>query len=149
MATIDNLDVNVNYLYAIRTRMIEDINAEMGVNRDSTIPPQTAVVNLTPRLTDIDILLGIVPLFTPWAYFMPPKNFRLQRRSAFAFSRVAPSFGSLQQQAEDEAKLAAIECGSTEEEVEKAAIGSCLKQIDKINGWIGFIIGRVGQFLQG
>lgn len=149
MATIDKLDMSVYNLYAIRTKMIEQINQQIGIDRDSTIPPQTSVVNLYPRLTEIDILLGIVPLFTPWAYFYPPKNFRYQRRSPFAFSRVAPTLGTMQEQAEDEAKIAAIVCRSPEEEGEKAAILGCLKQIDKINGWIGFIVGRVGQFLQG
>jgi len=149
MATIDKLDMSVYNLYAIRTKMIEQINESIGIDKDSTIPPQTTMVNMWPRLTEIDILLGIVPLFTPWAYFYPPKNFRYQRRSPFAFSRVAPSLGSLKEQAEDEAHLAAIPCSSTEEEEEKAHIAGCLKQIDKINGWIGFIVGRVGQFLQG
>jgi len=149
MATIDKLDMSVYNLYAIRTKMIEQINQQIGIDRDGTIPPQTSVVNLWPRLTEIDILLGIVPLFTPWAYFYPPKNFRYQRRSPFAFSRVAPTLGSQKEQAEDEAKIEAIVCSSPEEEGEKSAILGCLRQIDKINGWIGFIVGRVGQFLQG
>lgn len=149
MATIDKLDMSVYNLYAIRTKMIEQINQQIGIDKDSTIPPQTTMVNLYPRLTEIDILLGIVPLFTPWAYFYPPKNFRFQRRSPFAFSRVAPTLGTLKEQAEDEAILSSIPCHSPEEEEEKAYIASCLKQIDKINGWIGFIVGRVGQFLQG
>lgn len=149
MATIDKLDMSVYNLYAVRTKMIEQINQQMQLDKAGSIPPQTLVQDLYPKLTELDILLGIVPLFTPWAYFYPPKNFRYQRRSPFAFFRVAPSLGSLKEQAEEEAKLADIECKSPEEEQEKAAIVRCFAQIDKINGWLSFIVGRVGQFLQG
>jgi hypothetical protein len=149
MATIDKLDLSVYNLYAIRTKMIEQINEQLQLNQASSIPPQTAVVDFYPKLTEIDILLGIVPLFTPWAYFYPPKDYRFLRRSPFAFFRVAPSFGSLKEQEEEEVKLSGIETHSTEEEQEKAAIKGCLAQMDKINGWLSFIVGRVGQFLQG
>lgn len=149
MATIDKLDMSVYNLYAIRTRMFEQINAQLSFDKAASIPPQTAVLDIYPKMTELDILMGVVPLFTPWAYFYPPKNFFYQRRSPFAFWRVAPSFGSLKEQEEDEAKLASISCTSPEEETEKAAIAGCLKQVDKINGWLSFIIGRVGQFLQG
>lgn len=57
--------------------------------------------------------------------------------------------GSLKDQAEEEEKLASIPCESPEEEQEKATIVRCYAQIDKINGWMSFIVGRVGQFLQG
>ena len=149
MATIDKLDMSVYNLYAIRTKMFEQINQQLSLDKAAAIPPQTAVLNIFPKMTELDILLGIVPLFTPWAYFYPPKNFYYQRRSPFAFYRVAPTLGSIKEQEEDEAKLAAVPCSSPEEEAEKAAITSCLKQVDKINGWLSFIIGRVGQFLQG
>jgi hypothetical protein len=149
MATIDKLDLTVYNLYAIRTKMIEQTNEQYSLDRASSIPPQISVLSYYPKLSELDILLGIVPLFTPWAYFYPPKNFRYQRRSPFAFYRVAPSLGSLKEQADEEARLATIECHSPDEEAEKASIFRCLKQVDKINGWIGFIMGRIGQFLQG
>lgn len=149
MATIDKLDMSVYNLYAVRTRMIEQINQQMQLEKAGSIPPQTTILDMYPKLTELDILLGIVPMFTPWAYFYPPKNFRYQRRSPFAFFRVAPSMGSLKQQQEDEEKLVNIETHSPEEEQEKGAIVRCFAQIDKINGWLSFIVGRVGQFLQG
>jgi hypothetical protein len=149
MATIDKLDLSVYNLYAVRTRMIEQINEQLQLDKAGTIPPQTVVLDMFPKLTELDILLGIVPLFTPWAYFYPPKNFRYQRRSPFSFFRGIPSMGSLKEQAEDEQKLADVPCDSPEEEQEKAVIVRCFAQIDKINGWMSFIVGRVGQFLQG
>lgn len=149
MATIDKLDLTVYNLYAIRTRMVEQINQQYSLDKAASIPPQTAVWDNYPKLTELDILLGIVPMFTPWAYFFPPKNYRYQRRSPFAFYRVAPSLGTLKEQEQEEQKLSNIPCESPEEEAEKASIFRCLKQVDKINGWIGFIMGRVGQFLQG
>ena len=35
------------------------------------------------------------------------------------------------------------------EEEEKATLQKCFKQVDKLNSWLGFIVGRIGQFLQG
>lgn len=149
MTTIDKLDISVYNLYAIRTRMIEQINQQIQLDQASTIPPQTAIMDLYPKMTELDILLGIVPLFTPWAYFYPPINFRYQRRSPFAFYRVIPSMGSLKDQEKDEETLANIPTSSEEEEQEKTLLKGCFAQVNKINGWLGFIMGRVGQFLQG
>jgi hypothetical protein len=149
MATIDKLDINVYNLYALRTKMIEQINQQLQLDKAASIPPQTFVVDYFPKLTELDILLGIVPVATPWALFLPPKRFELLRRSPFSFFRVAPAFGSLEEQEEDAQKLAKIPCGSPEEEKEKSILNNCLKKIDWINGMMSYIIGRVGQFLQG
>ncbi len=147
--TIDKFDLSVYNLYAIRTKMIEQTMATYRLDKAGEIPPQTFVVDLYPKLTELDILLGVTAIYTPWAYFYPPLNFRYQRRSPFAFYRVAPSLGSFKDQDELEEKLASIECSSPEEESEKQAITGCLKVVDKLNDWLGFIIGRIGQFLQG
>lgn len=147
--TIDKMDLDVYYRYAIRTKMIEQINQQLQLDKASSIPPQTQVIDIYPKLTELDLLLGIVPLHTPWAYFYPPKRFRFLRRSPFAFYRVVPSLGSLADQDQFEETLDHVPCSSTEEETEKAAIKGCFKQIDQINEWLSFIVGRVGQFLQG
>lgn len=150
MATIDKLDLSVYNLYAIRTRMIEQINQQLRLDEASSIPPQTLVMDIYPKLTELDILLGIVPLHTPWAYFFPPKTFRSVRRSPFAFSRLTPSvFSSYDEQSELEQLLEGVECGTPQEAEEKEAIAGCFAQIDQINGWLSFIVGRIGQFLQG
>lgn len=149
MATIDQLDLSVYNLYAIRTRMVEQINQQLQLDKASSIPPQTMMLDIYPKLTELDLLLGIVPLNTPWAYFYPPKQFRLMRRSPFAFSRVAPSLGSPAEQEKGEAILDSVPCETPEEEREKAALKGCFKQLGQINRWLGYIIGRVGQFLQG
>ena len=149
MATIDKLDLSIYNLYAIRTQMVEQINQQLQLDKDSSIPPQTLIMNISPKLTELDLLLGIVPMFTPWAYFYPPKRFRSVRRSPFAFFRVAPSLGSLADQDREEALLDSVPCRTLEEEKEKAMIKNCFKQVGQINRWLGHIIGRVGQFLQG
>jgi hypothetical protein len=149
MATIDQLDISVYNLYALRTRMLEQINNELRLNEASTIPPQTSVVDYLPKMTELDLLLGVAPVVTPWAYFYPPKQFRTIRRSPFAFFRIAPSLGSLEKQDEDEEKTESVVCETDEEENEKSAMLGCLKEIRKINNWLSFIVGRVGQFLQG
>lgn len=149
MATIDKLDISVYNMYAMRTMMLEQINAEIGISQASTIPPQTVIIDISPKLNELDILLGTVAFFTPWAYFFPPKKFEFVRRSPFSFFRVAPTFGTLEEQEEDLATLDAIPCHSKEEEQEKAILGNCLKKIDWINQMMSFIVGRIGQFLQG
>jgi hypothetical protein len=149
MTTIDKLDLSVYNLYALRTKMIEQINDQYQLDKASSIPPQTLVMNVYPKLTELDLLLGIVPLATPWAYFYPPQKYSFVRRSPFSFYRVAPSLGSLQEQDDTAKTLESVECKTPEEENERAVIKGCFKQMEQINRWLGYIIGRVGQFLQG
>lgn len=149
MATIDNLDLSAYNSYALRILLTEEINSQLRMREASSIPPQLQVVDISPKLTEIDLVLGVVPLSTPWAYFYPPPKFRNLRRNPFAFFRVAPSFGSLDKEEEEEEKLNSIICETDEEKEEKAVIRRCLKQMGKINEMINYIIGRIGQFLQG
>lgn len=149
MATIDQLDISIYNLYAIRTQMIEQTYRDLSLGEAATIPPQTQLIDIYPKLTELDILLGVVPVVTPWAYFYPPKHFRSIRRSPFSFFRVAPTLGSLESHEELEAQITSVKCHTKEEEKEKKALLGCLDVIDKINSWISFIVGRVGQFLQG
>lgn len=149
MTTIDKLDIGIYIQYARRTQLIEQINQQYHLDEASSIPPQILLVDIYPKLSEMDLLLGIVPVQTPWAYFFPPPRFRFQRRSPFGFFRVAPSLGSFEEEDEDERKLEDIECKTDTDLKEKKAIKACFEQIDKINNWISFIVGRVGQFLQG
>ncbi len=147
--TIDQYDLSVYSQYAVRTMMNEQINQQLRLREASSIPPQIQIVDLFPRQNELDILLGIVPLHTPWAYFFPPKKLYSTRRSPFSFSRVAPSFGSSSSHDEELEILESIDPDSEDEKQEKAAILGVVKQLKKINQWIGFIVGRIGQFLQG
>jgi hypothetical protein len=149
MATIDNLDFDVYRLYAVRTKLIEEINQQYRLQEAGSIPPQTQLIDTFPKLNELDLLIGAVPVLTPWAYFFPPKLFRARRRASFTFSRIVPSLGTEEEQNRDEATLNSIETKTPEEAKEKEAISACFKQINKLNGWLSFIIGRVGQFLQG
>ena len=149
MTTIDKLDIGIYIQYARRTQMIEQINQQYHLQEASSIPPQISVVDLYPKLTELDLLLGVVQLHPPWAHFVAPQSFGVQRRSPFTFSRVVPSIGDQQKQEKDEQKLDQEECETPEEENEKKALKKCFKQISTINEWLGFIVGRVGQFLQG
>jgi len=149
MATIDKLDISVYNLYALRTKMVEQINQEYHLQAASSIPPQTQLMDIYPKLSEMDLLLGSVPLLTPWAYFFPPKHFRFVRRSPFARHRVAPSLGSLEKQEQDIIMLETFECPTPEAEKERTVLLACFSQLDKINSWLGHIMGRMGQFLQG
>ncbi|MBA3956939.1 MAG: DUF5399 family protein [Parachlamydiaceae bacterium] len=150
MATIDQLDISVYNLYAVRTQMIERLNESWHIKAAPDIPAQTNIVNMfVPQLNEMDLLLGVVPVTTPWAYFFPPKQFRTRRRSPFSFARIAPSLKSIEEGGEEFIALQSIACETAEEEKEKAMLTSCFKQIGKLNSWLGFIVGRIGQFLQG
>lgn len=149
MTTIDKLDISVYNMYALRTRMIEQINQQMHLDESASIPAQIQVTSTSIQLTELDLLLGVVPLLTPWAYFFPPTRFKTVRRSPFSFSRVAPSLGSAEKQAEDIELIENTPCSTPDEESEKSAIIACFQQLEKINTWLSFIVGRIGQFLQG
>lgn len=149
MATIDNLDVGIYVQYARRTSMVEQTTQQYHLDEASSIPAQIKVLDSYPKLSEMDILLGVGRIQTPWATFLPPPKFRFQRRSPFGFFRVAPSLGSFEEEEENERELEEIECSTEEEENEKEKLKGCFEQIKKINNWMGFIIGRVGQFLQG
>lgn len=149
MATIDNLDLSVYNLYAIRTKMMEQINLDLRLDQAGSIPPQLTIVDIYPRLSELDILLGITPSFLPWAYFFPPKRFRSIRRSPFTFARVMPSFSSDEEIEEMQEKLRQVGTSTDEEEEEKSMISKSLGKISEINDWMSHIIGRIGQFLQG
>mgnify|MGYP006059428323 CR=1 FL=1 len=147
MTTIDKLDISIYDLYARREVLVQEINQQLRLQEAQNIPPQTNVLNLNPELSQLDILLGIVSLNTPWAYFFPPKS-RL-RRSPFVAFRVASSLGSLEDQAALFEFIESTPCKSAEEEAEKSKILQCFKQLELLNEWMGFIFGRKGQFLQG
>jgi len=149
MTTIDKLDIGIYIQYARRTHMIEQINQQYHLDEASSIPPQLQVLDFYPKLSEMDILLGVGTVQNPWAFFFPPPQFRYQRRSPFGFFRVAPSLGSFEEEEQNERELDEIECKTEEEEKEKKTLKNCFEQIKKINNWISFIVGRVGQFLQG
>jgi hypothetical protein len=129
--------------------MVEQINQQWRLDQATSIPPQTAIFDIYPKLSEIDLLLGIVPIHAPWAYFFPPKKYRSTRRSPFSFSRVAPSLGTSEELEEREGILDGTFCETAEEQREKEILQACFKQMNKINSWLGYIIGRIGQFLQG
>lgn len=146
--TIDKFDISVYNYYALRTKAVEQFNQQIRLDQASSIPPQIQVLDIYPKLTELDILFGVVALHTPWAFFFPPPKFRFIRRSPFSY-RVMPSFGSYDSQAEEEQKLNDIVCNTKDEEQEKEILKGCFREIEKLNNWLSFIVGRVGQFLQG
>jgi len=148
MTTIDKLDIGIYIQYARRTNMIEQITQQYHLDQASSIPPQIQVLDSYPKLSEMDLLLGVV-VQNPWALFYPPPQFRYQRRSPFGFFRVAPSLGSFEEEEENQRQFDDTECETEEEEREKKTLKKCFEQIKKINNWISFIVGRVGQFLQG
>lgn len=148
--TIDQLDIGIYIQYARRTELFEQINQQFHFKEAGTVPAQALIINLYPKLTELDLLLGVAQEAIPWAFFYPPKKFSFQRRSPFAFHRIAPLLGSSDKDDEEkDQKMNDIECNSEEEEQEKNTIRRCLKQVRDLNSQLRYIIGRIGQFLQG
>lgn len=153
MTTIDKLDIGIYIQYARRTQLIEQIKSQYHLEDAASIPPQLQVLDLYPKLSEMELLLGVVPVRAPWAYFFPPPRFRDQRRSPFTFARIGPVLSSTDKEEEEEDnpehQLDYFSCETEEEEKEKKALQRCFAQLNKINSWLSFIVGRVGQFLQG
>lgn len=149
MTTIDKLDIGVYFEYARRTQMLEQINQEYHLQEASSIPKHTELVDLYPKLSELDLLLGVTRTYAPWAFFLPPKRFSFQRRSRFTFSRITPAFGDDDELEETMDLLESIPCTTRKAMQEKKTLLEAMKQIEQINDWLGDIIGRIGQFLQG
>lgn len=149
MATIDKLDIGIYIQYARRTQLVEQVHEQFRLEEAGSIPPQTQLLDISPKLSELDILIGVVPVVRPWAHFTAPSQFRFQRRSPFGFFRVAPSLGSFADEERHERVLEDIQCTTDEQLEQKASLQKCFKQINKINDWLSFIVGRVGQFLKG
>ena len=147
--TIDKFDLGIYIQYARRTELIEQVRQQYQMPEAAGVPAQALIVDLYPKLSELDLLLGVATLHAPWAYFFPPKKFPTQRRSAFAFHRIIPIFGSDQEQEEAEAHLDEVDCRSTDETNERDKIKACFQEVRKINELLRYIGGRVGQFLQG
>jgi hypothetical protein len=160
MAVISDLDIKIYLQYAQFTQYVENIQEQYHFDQAGSIPPQTLLVNIYPKPSEMDLLLGTIPVVTPWAHFIAPARLRYQRRTPFGFARIAPSLGSLEyresgegegedQNEDPETRLERVECESSDEIAQKAVLKRCFEQINRINGWVGFIVGRIGQFLQG
>lgn len=147
--TIDRLDIGIYIQYAKRTQLIEQVQQQYHLREAGFIPAQALIVDLYPKLSELDILLGVGTTIAPWGYFFPPASFAKLRQSPFAFHRVLPSFEEDEKEEKKEKKLKEMICESEEEEEEKSVLLSCLKKIKELNALMKYIGGRIGQFLQG
>jgi hypothetical protein len=153
--TIDKFDIGIYIQYARRTQLIEQVMAQYHMREATGVPAQALIVDLYPKLAELDLLLGIPTLSAPWAYFYAPRSYSTQRRSPFAFHRIIPFMGEREQgegeeeQKKDEEIIEEMECRTPEEERERKVLRACFRQIEEINSLLRYIGGRIGQFLQG
>jgi hypothetical protein len=147
--TIDRLDIGIYVQYAKRMQILEQVQQQYHLKEATTVPAQALIVDLYPKLSELDLLLGVGTTLAPWAHFFPPKNYSRQRRSSFAFHRILPIFGTFDTEEKEDQELANLVCESSEEENEKTVIRGCLKKIQELNELQRYIGGRIGQFLQG
>lgn len=147
--TIDHLDIGIYIQYARRMQLLEQVQEQFHLREATSVPAQALIVDLYPKLSELDLLLGVGTTVAPWAYFFPPKSFPSQRRSSFAFHRIIPIFGQSDAEDKEEEKLNQVVCSSEDEEEERGAIRGCIRKIREINTLLRYIGGRIGQFLQG
>jgi len=147
--TIDRLDIGIYVQYARRMQLLEQIQKQYHLKEAASVPAQALIIDLYPKLSELDLLLGVGTTRAPWAYFYPPEEFGFQRHSPFAFHRIIPILGDADAEDEEEKKLDDVECDDEEEEQEKSVIKGCLKKIRDLNQMVRYIGGRIGQFLQG
>src|SRR5258707_15319596 len=91
--TIDNFDIGIYIQYAKRTQLVEQVIQQYHMREAGSVPAQALIVDLYPKLAELDLLLGISTFSTTWAYFYAPRSYSMQRRSPFAFHRVIPLIG--------------------------------------------------------
>jgi hypothetical protein len=151
--TIDKFDIGIYIQYARRTQLIEQVMSQYHMKDAAGVPAQALIVDLYPKLAELDLLLGIATLSSPWAYFYAPRSYSSQRRSPFSFHRIIPFMGERdhgeEEQKKDEEIIEEIECRTPEEERERKVLRACFRQIEEINSLLRYIGGRIGQFLQG
>lgn len=147
--TVDKFDIGIYIQYARRTELLEQVRQQLHLPEAGTVPAQALIVDLYPKLAEMDLLMGVAALHAPWAYFYPPNRFSAQRRTPFAFHKIIPIFGTQESEAEEVEKLDAIECSSAQEQEEKEILKNCFGNMRKINDLLHYIGGRIGQFLQG
>lgn len=153
--TIDKFDIGIYIQYARRTQLMEQVLSQYHLREAASVPAQALIVDLYPKLAELDLLLGVATYSTTWAYFYAPKSYTEQRRSPFAFHRIVPIIGEREKNEGEEERgseeeiLEAIECKTEEESKEKKVLKACFKQIEEINSLLRYIGGRIGQFLQG
>ena len=151
--TIDRLDIGIYIQYARRTQLLEQIQSQYNLQDAGTVPAQALILDLYPKLSELDLLLGVAVTLAPWAYFHPPTSYTKQRQSPFAFHRILPSFERDQKEDEegdeDEKRVSCIICTNEEEEKEKYVLLECIRKIKELNSLVRYIGGRIGQFLQG
>jgi hypothetical protein len=147
--TIDHLDIGIYIQYARRAQLVEQIQQQYHMKEAGSIPAQALIADFYPKLSELELLLGVGTTLAPWAYFFAPKDYPSQRRSPFAFHRILPIFERANAENEEEEKLNQLVCEDEEEEAERTALQNCIKKIKEINELVRFIGGRIGQFLQG
>ncbi len=147
--TIDQFDIGIYIQYARRTELVEQVRQQLHMREATGVPAEALIVDLYPKLTELDLLFGVAALHAPWAFFYPPRRYSLQRRSPFTFHRILPTLGSELESEGELEMLEKVECTTAEEVQEKGAIKACLAKIKDLNELLRYIGGRIGQFLQG
>src|SRR5438477_4747452 len=92
--TVDNLGFETSVRYA-RDRELSDPKM---IIESRTVPLQTEVSTTEPfYYSKVEELLSFNRRNTPWAKFMPPKNYQSHQKNIFSFQLI-PSMGSYEKQ---------------------------------------------------
>lgn len=151
--TIDKLDIGVYIQYARSLELVEQVKEQFQLDKASSIPPQTQLVEFAPKIAEIELLMGILSSReNPWAFFFPPMRFREHRRTPFSRHQKRVKNAQGQDMSEDDYLLELIEgveCKTEKESEEKELIKDAVKKRQSIEAMIEDIISHMGMFVQG
>lgn len=145
---VSDFNKDIHIAYARRVQAYEETVRQYHLEEASSVTKRIVIDDQYPRQSSLDLLFGVTRSYAPWAIFKRPVS-KDERRPFLSFARVAPSLGSQEKQSEDTQKLHNIPCKTTEEEKEKKALLACFAKLFQLNEMKGYIIGHIGQFLQG
>lgn len=150
--TIDRLKIDAYLDYAERTTLAEQVSKQFPPGQLSGLSDQVRIDTVTPQLTELDLLLGVVSVTTPWALFLAPDILygkKRKHRVPFGVSSLLPSLGSPEECDILQQKLLGVACSTPEEEREKHTLDNYFSTLQKLNIWLNDIFNRIHQFIHG
>lgn len=150
--TIDQIRNESHRDYANLKILAEQVSKEFPASAVTSLSGQVRIDTVTPQPTELDLLLGVVAVLTPWAMFLTPDSLygkKRRMRVPFGVSRILPSLGSHEYCELLQQTVLAHLCTMHEEEREKSALDNFFAMLQKLDTWQNDIFNRIHQFMHG
>lgn len=148
MATIDKLGIGIHEHYVRQKSLQEQFETQYHVREAAGIHGQIRVISVSPQSSATDLLLGARSVGSRWATFPELEGYYTRNYSPFVFSTVAPGL-RLATEEGIEQRFRTIVCTTPQEQAEKEILHDVAKCIGELREMQEFIVGQLGQFLQG